>query len=68
MALTGAERQRRYRQKALKAPDGHLLTRLQTYLSPRAHRVLKDLTREWGCTQRQVIERLLIDRDPATSR
>jgi DNA-binding MarR family transcriptional regulator len=65
MALTTAERQRRYRQKALKDPDGYLLTRLQTYLSPTAARVLKELARDLGCTQREVIERLLIERDPA---
>jgi hypothetical protein len=68
MALTAAERQRRYRQKALKDPDGYLLTRLQTYLSPTAARVLKELAQEWGCTKRQVIERLLIERDPAIRR
>jgi hypothetical protein len=68
MAATNAERQRKYREKALKAPDGHLLTRLQTYLSPTAHRVLKDLARAWNCSQREVLERLLIERDPAASR
>jgi DNA-binding MarR family transcriptional regulator len=66
MALSNAERQRKYRERALKDPDGLLLTRLQTYLSPRADRILKELARDWGCTQREVIERLLIERDTVT--
>jgi hypothetical protein len=65
---TNAERQRKYRYRALKDPNGHLLARVQVYLSPTAHRVLKDLARDWGCTQREVLERLLIERAPATSR
>lgn len=59
-----AERQRRYRQRALKDPDGLLLTRCQVYLEPRPARVLKDLAQEWGTTQRGVIERLLLAADP----
>jgi DNA-binding MarR family transcriptional regulator len=68
MAATNAERQRKYRYRALKDPDGYLLSRVQVYLSPQAHRVLRELAHEWGCTQRSVIERLLIERDPATIR
>jgi hypothetical protein len=63
-AMSAAERQRRYRQRALKDPDGLLLTRVQVYLAPRPARVLKDLAHDWGCTQREVIERLLIAADP----
>lgn len=63
-ALSTAERQRRYRQRALKDPDGLLLTRVQVYLGPRPARVLKDLARDWGCSQRDVIERLLMSIDP----
>ena len=33
-------------------PDGLLLTRAQVYLGSRPTRVLKDLARNWGCTQR----------------
>lgn len=62
-ALSAAERQRRYRKRALKDPDGLLLTRVQVYLSPRPARVLKDLARDWGCSQREVIERLLAAAD-----
>ena len=64
--MSAAERQRRYRQRALKAPDGLLLTRVQVYLEPRPARVLKDLARGWGCPQREVIERLLMAADPLT--
>ena len=62
--MSAAERQRRYRQRALKDPDGLLLTRVQVYLAPRPARVLKDLARDWGCLQREVIERLLMAADP----
>ena len=68
MAATNAERQRKYRERALKDPDGHLLTRVQVYLAPRPHRVLKDLARDWHCTQREVLERLLTERDPTVHR
>jgi hypothetical protein len=67
-AMSAAERQRRYRQRALKDPDGLLLTRVQVYLAPRPARVLKDLAHDWGCTQREVIERLLIAADPLAGR
>ena len=63
-AMTNAERQRRYRYRVLKDPDGPLLSRLHTYLSPQPARVLEDLARDWKCTKRQVIERLLIEHDP----
>ena len=62
--MSEAERQRRYRQRALKDPDGLLLTRVQVYLAPRPARVLKDLVRDRGCPQREVIERLLMAADP----
>ena len=68
MAATNAERQRKYRERALKDPDGLLLTRVQVYLAPTPHRILKDLARDWGCTQREVIERLLNERDPTGRR
>jgi hypothetical protein len=68
MAATNAERQRKYRERALKDPDGHLLARVQVYLAPTPHRVLKDLARDWNCSQREVLERLLIEHDPAARR
>jgi len=61
-AMSAAERQRRYRERALKDPDGLLLTRVQVYLSPRPARVLKDLAK--GSSQREVLERLLMAADP----
>ncbi|WP_163058146.1 hypothetical protein [Acidithiobacillus ferrooxidans] len=63
-ALSTAERQRRYRQRALKDADGLLLTRVQVYLEPRPARVLKDLAHDWKCSQREVVERLLMAADP----
>ena len=62
--MSAAERQRRYRNRALKDPDGLLLTRVQVYLAARPARVLRDLAQEWDCPQREVIERLLMDADP----
>jgi hypothetical protein len=62
--MTAAERQRRYRDRALKDPDGLLLTRVQVYLAPRPARVLDDLAHDWGCPKREVIERLLLAADP----
>ncbi len=62
--MSAAERQRRYRNRALKDPDGLLLTRVQVYLTPRPARVLRELAQEWGCPQREVIERLLMAADP----
>lgn len=61
---TGAERQARYRERALKDPEGLLLTRVQVYLEPRPARVLRELARDWECTQREVINRLLLAADP----
>ncbi len=42
---TNAERQRRYRERALRDPDGPLLTRLQVMLSPRSETPAKLVTR-----------------------
>ena len=59
MAMTAAERQAKYREKALKDPDGHLLVRVQTMLSPQAHANLKRLQKTTGLTQRQCIEQAI---------
>lgn len=56
MAMTAAERQAKYREKALKDPDGHLLARLQTMLSAQAHAKLGRLQAATRWTQRQCIE------------
>jgi hypothetical protein len=56
MAMTNSERQRRYREKALRDPDGHLLTRVQVMLEPYAAANLERLCRLKGWTRRQAIE------------
>ncbi|MDX5936792.1 hypothetical protein [Acidithiobacillus thiooxidans] len=56
MAMTVAERQAKYREKALKDPDGLLLTRVQTMLSPPAAANLGRLQKVTGWTQRQCIQ------------
>ncbi len=58
---TNAERQRRYRERALKDPDGLLLTRLQVMLSPAADGALKRLCKETGIGKRQIVERALLE-------
>ena len=59
MPATNAERQRRYRERALKDPDGLLLTRLQVMLSPSADGALRRLADHTGLTKRQVVEQAL---------
>jgi hypothetical protein len=68
MAMSNRERQRAYRHRAYKDVDGLLLTRLQVSLGPTPARVLEDLCAEWGCSKREVIERLLKSADPLLQR
>lgn len=63
MAMTNAERQRKYRERT-KALDGSLLTRFQVWLAPNPARILKQLSRDTARTKREVIEALLIAADP----
>ena len=58
-AMTTAERQRRYRERAMKGPGGTSLTRLQTMLSPAAATDLSWITMMTGQTRRQVVETAL---------
>lgn len=55
-AMTNAERQQRYREKALKDPDGALLTRLQVFIAPHAAANLDRLCQQEGWTRRQAVE------------
>lgn len=55
------ERQRRYRQRALKDPDGLLLTRLQVMISPYADGCLARICKTTGMTKREAIEKALIE-------
>ena len=57
--ISTAERQRRYRERALKDPDGTLLTRLQVMLSPNAAANLERIAARTGQTKRQAVEKAL---------
>lgn len=54
--MTAAERQAKYRERALKDVDGLLLARVQTLLSAPAHAKLKRIQKATGWTQRRCIE------------
>jgi hypothetical protein len=56
MAMTNAEKQRRYRERALKDPDGLLLSRLQVLVGPSTHAQLERLSAATGWTKRQIVE------------
>ena len=58
-AMTTADRQRRYRERAMKGMGGTSLTRLQTMLSPAAATDLSRITMMTGQTRRQVVETAL---------
>ena len=59
--MSTAERQRRYRERALRDPDGSLLTRLQVMLSPTATANLERIAAQTGQTKRQVVETVLLE-------
>ena len=59
--MSTAERQKRYRERALRDPDGTLLTRVQVMLSPTAAANLERITARTGQTRRQVVETALND-------
>ena len=63
MALSNAEKQRRYRERALKDPDGLLLTRLQVMLSPSADATLNRLCERTGKTKREIVESAIMALD-----
>jgi len=57
---TNAERQRRYRERALHDPDGLLYTRLQVMLSPVANGALERIGKATGKGRREVVEMALL--------
>lgn len=59
--MNNAERQRRYRERALKDPDGLLLTRLQVMLSAHANASLEKICKGTNTTKREVVELALIE-------
>lgn len=63
MALTPAERQRRYRQGRVEANQGEGERRLNTWLSTSAMLALKRLAAYEDTSQRAILERLIIQAD-----
>ncbi len=59
MAMTAAERQAKYREKALKDPDGYLLVRVQTMLPSNAYANIERIQKATGMTRRQCIEKAI---------
>ena len=65
MALSNAEKQARYRYRALRDPGGLLLTRVQVLIGPRAAADLKRIRKRTGWTLQETVERAvkLLDED-----
>ncbi len=63
MGMSNADKQRHYRERVLKDPDGLLLKRLQVMLSPSADATLKRMCERTGQTKRQVIEAAILHFD-----
>jgi hypothetical protein len=58
MALTGAERQRKYRENRKLADNGY--RQINTWISTEAYEALRRMAKRHGVTQREMLERLLI--------
>ncbi len=56
-----AERQRRYRQRALKDPEGPRMVRLQVMLSVEAADSLERICEKTGKTKKEVVELALVE-------
>ena len=61
MANSNAERQRRYRHRALKDPEGTLLTRLQVMLGAHADASLSRIVAATGMTKKEAVERAVLE-------
>ena len=61
MANSNAERQRRYRHRALKDPDGTLRTRLQVMISAHADASLDRIVEKTGMAKREAVERAVLE-------
>ena len=59
MALTGAERQRKYRENRKLADNGY--RQFNVWLSTEAAMALKRMAKRDGVTKREMLERVLID-------
>lgn len=58
-AAKNRERQRRWRERAFRDPDGHLLSRVNVALDSHAAASLKRLSEGYSLTHRELFERLL---------
>ena len=65
MAKTSAERQRAYRERALRDPDGLLLTRVQVLISAQANGSLRRLMERKGWGVQETVEAALIELEKA---
>lgn len=61
MALTNAEKQRKYRERALKDPEGHNLTRLQVLIDSYSAACLERMAKGTGKTKKELIEQALVE-------
>jgi hypothetical protein len=61
MALTNAEKQQKYRERALKNPSGHNLTRLQALIDSHAAACLERMAKNTGKTKKELIEQALVE-------
>jgi hypothetical protein len=59
MALTGAERQRKYRENRKLADNGY--RQINTWISTEAYEALRRMAKRDGVTKREMLERVLID-------
>jgi hypothetical protein len=64
MAKSNAERQREYRaRRPFAGPDGNGERRINAWISTGAALALERLARHHGVTQREMLERLILDAD-----
>jgi len=63
MGRTNAERQRAYRARRRDANAGSGDQRLTTWLRTEASQALKRLAAHYGCSQRAMLERLIVEAD-----
>lgn len=61
MALTNVEKQRIYRERALKNPDGKNLARLQVLIDPWPNGCLNRMVKATGKTKKELIEMAILD-------
>lgn len=58
--IRNRERQKRWRERALRDPDGHLLTRCEVFLGPSPQAALERIIQKTGWTKRRVVEEALL--------